>query len=113
MPPLRRELEFVRDLPAEAGTLLFGSKCTVLCSFYYETVRIIPEMKMKEFAPSLPAKNDPARARRAVHRVGGRHQGRPDAGLELRLLRAVHRIRAPRQRRDPFAPLDRVGTPKR
>jgi predicted dehydrogenase len=59
MPPLPKELEFGRDLPSEAGTLLFGSKATVLCSFYYETVRIIPEAKMKELSPSLPAKKIP------------------------------------------------------
>ena len=59
MPPLPRELEFGRDLPAEAGTLLFGSKATVLCSFYYETVRIIPETKMQEMASRLPAKTIP------------------------------------------------------
>jgi predicted dehydrogenase len=59
IPPLPRELEFGRDLNPEAGTLLFGSKATVLCSFYYETVRIIPEVKMREIAPSLPAKTIP------------------------------------------------------
>lgn len=59
LPPLPKELEFGRDLPSEAGTLLFGSKATVLCSFYYETVRIIPEAKMREMAPSLPAKMIP------------------------------------------------------
>ncbi len=59
LPPLPKELEFGRDLPSEAGTLLFGSKATVLCSFYYETVRIIPEAKMREMAPSLPAKTIP------------------------------------------------------
>jgi predicted dehydrogenase len=59
MPPLPKELEFGRDLPAEAGTLLFGSKATVLCSFYYETVRIIPEAKMQELASRLPAKTIP------------------------------------------------------
>ncbi|MBI5693635.1 MAG: Gfo/Idh/MocA family oxidoreductase [Verrucomicrobia bacterium] len=59
MPPLPKELEFGRDLDREAGTLLFGSKATVLCSFYYDTVRIIPEAKMKEMTPSLPAKTIP------------------------------------------------------
>ncbi len=59
IPPLPRELEFGRDLNPEAGTLLFGSKATVLCSFYYETVRIIPEVKMREIAPTLPAKTIP------------------------------------------------------
>jgi hypothetical protein len=59
MPPRPKELEFGRDLPAEAGTLLFGSKATALCSFYYDTVRIIPEVKMKELAPTLPPKTIP------------------------------------------------------
>ncbi|MSU23187.1 MAG: Gfo/Idh/MocA family oxidoreductase [Opitutus sp.] len=59
MPPLPVDLEIGRDLPSEAGTLLFGSKATVLCSFYYETVRIIPEAKMREVAPHLPAKTIP------------------------------------------------------
>lgn len=59
MPPLPKELEFGRDLNPEAGTLLFGSKATVLCSFYYETVRIIPEVKMREMASGLPAKTIP------------------------------------------------------
>jgi predicted dehydrogenase len=59
MPPLPTSLELGRDLPSEAGTLLFGSKATVLCSFYYDSVRIIPEAKMREMAPSLPAKTIP------------------------------------------------------
>ncbi|MBI5769171.1 MAG: Gfo/Idh/MocA family oxidoreductase [Verrucomicrobia bacterium] len=59
MPPFPVDLELDRSLPDEAGTLLFGSKCTVLCSFYYETVRIIPEAKMRQMAPSLPAKTIP------------------------------------------------------
>jgi predicted dehydrogenase len=59
IPPLPPQLELGRDLPAEAGTLLFGSKATVLCSFYYETVRIIPEAKMQEMASSLPPKTIP------------------------------------------------------
>ena len=59
IPPLPKELELGRDLPSEAGTLLFGSKATALCSFYYETVRIIPEARMKELATSLPEKSIP------------------------------------------------------
>ncbi|HRE06964.1 MAG TPA: hypothetical protein PKX00_15230, partial [Opitutaceae bacterium] len=59
IPPLPVELELGRDLPSEAGTLLFGSKATVLCSFYYDSVRIIPEVKMREAAPTLPAKTLP------------------------------------------------------
>ena len=59
VPALPKELEFGRNLDPEAGTLLFGSKATVLCSFYYDTVRIIPEVKMQEMASSLPAKTIP------------------------------------------------------
>lgn len=59
MPPLPQDLELGRDLPDEAGTLLFGSKATVLCSFYYDSVRIIPETKMQAMAPSLPPKTIP------------------------------------------------------
>jgi predicted dehydrogenase len=59
MPPLPQDLELGRDLPDEAGTLLFGSKATVLCSFYYDSVRIIPEAKMQAMAPSLPPKTIP------------------------------------------------------
>jgi predicted dehydrogenase len=59
MPPLPPQLELGRNLPEEAGTLLFGSKATVLCSFYYETVRIIPEIQMQEMASSLPEKSIP------------------------------------------------------
>lgn len=59
IPPLPADLELGRDLPSEAGTLLFGSKATVLCSFYYDSVRIIPEAKMKEMSSSFPAKTIP------------------------------------------------------
>lgn len=59
VPALPEHLELGRDLPAEAGTLLFGSKATALCSFYYDTVRIIPEARMKEMASSLPPKTIP------------------------------------------------------
>lgn len=59
MPPLPPDLELGSSLNPEAGTLVFGSKATVLCSFYYESVRIIPEVKRRELAPSLPAKTIP------------------------------------------------------
>jgi hypothetical protein len=59
LPTFPKELDLGRELNEEAGTLIFGSKATVLCSFYYETVRIIPEAKMREMAPSLPAKTIP------------------------------------------------------
>ncbi len=41
------------------GTLLVGSKATVLAPTYYESVRIVPETKMKELIPTLPAKTIP------------------------------------------------------
>jgi predicted dehydrogenase len=59
IPPFPKDLELGRELPTEAGTLVFGSKAVALCSFYYETVRIIPETKMREMASSLPPKTIP------------------------------------------------------
>jgi predicted dehydrogenase len=43
----------------ENGTLLVGSKNTVLAPTYYETVRIVPEEKMRAAIPSLPSKTIP------------------------------------------------------
>lgn len=59
LPVLPPDLEMGRDLNPEAGTLLFGSKATVLCSFYYDSVRIIPEAKMRERSSSLPPRTIP------------------------------------------------------
>jgi len=59
LPPAPPELEAARALNLEAGTLLYGSKATVLCSFYYESVRIIPEARMRELNPSLPPRSLP------------------------------------------------------
>lgn len=58
-PPIPPELEMGQQLNDEAGTLVFGSRATVLCSFYYESVRIIPEAKRQEMAPGLPPKSIP------------------------------------------------------
>jgi predicted dehydrogenase len=63
MPATPPELEETRKL-GEDGTLIVGSKATVLCDTYYDSIRIIPEAKMKEIAPSLPPKKYP-------HVVGG------------------------------------------
>ena len=41
------------------GTLIVGSKATVLAPTYYESVRIIPEARMQEALPTLPAKTIP------------------------------------------------------
>jgi predicted dehydrogenase len=59
MPVLPDALEPTRKVSSEAGTLIFGSKATVLADFYYRSVRIIPETKMQELAPRLPPKTIP------------------------------------------------------
>lgn len=41
------------------GTLVVGSKATVIASIYYESIRIIPETRMRELIPTLPAKTIP------------------------------------------------------
>ena len=41
------------------GTLIVGSKNTVLAPTYYESIRIVPEARMKETQPGLPAKTIP------------------------------------------------------
>jgi len=41
MPPVPADLEESRKLQ-ENGTLLIGSKATVMCDTYYDSVRIIP-----------------------------------------------------------------------
>ena len=54
MKPLLPEgMEPDRQLPAN-GTLVIGSKATVLADTYYASVRIVPENLMRELAPSLP-----------------------------------------------------------
>ncbi|HTU01323.1 MAG TPA: Gfo/Idh/MocA family oxidoreductase [Candidatus Sulfotelmatobacter sp.] len=58
MPPLPSELEEPRRLQ-DNGTLLVGSKATVLADMLYGSIRIIPEAKMKEQAASLPPKTIP------------------------------------------------------
>lgn len=55
-PPM--ELEPGRLLP-DNGTLIVGNKATALASTYYESVRIIPEAKMRDMAPTLPPKTLP------------------------------------------------------
>lgn len=42
-----------------SGTFIVGSKATVFATDYYESVRIIPETKMREMAPGLPGKTLP------------------------------------------------------
>jgi predicted dehydrogenase len=56
IPPA--DFELGRELP-ESGTLLIGSKANVVADTYYGSVRIVPESKMKEMAPTLPGKTIP------------------------------------------------------
>lgn len=57
-PLLPPEFEETRKLQNN-GTLIVGSKATVFADTYYASARIIPETKMRELAPSLPAKTIP------------------------------------------------------
>ena len=57
-PMLPADLEPSRQLP-DNGSLIVGSKATVLTSCYYENVRIIPEARMQALAPTLPPKTLP------------------------------------------------------
>lgn len=52
-PVLPSFMEPDRALPAN-GTLLIGSKASVLADTYYASVRIVPEPLMRELASSLP-----------------------------------------------------------
>ncbi len=57
-PTLPDALEPGRLL-APNGSLIIGTKATVLADTYYDKVTIIPDAKMAELAPSLPGKTIP------------------------------------------------------
>jgi predicted dehydrogenase len=57
-PPLPDDWEEGRRLPSN-GTLLVGSRATVLTDTYNSSVRIVPETRMQELAPSLPPRTLP------------------------------------------------------
>jgi len=57
-PLLPADFELNRKLQAN-GTFIVGSKATVFADTYYASARIIPEVKMKELAPTLPPKTLP------------------------------------------------------
>ena len=63
-PPRPADLEDGRQMPAEGGFLLKGSKATLMAGVYGNSPRIIPEAKMKEI--KLPPKTLP--------RVHGTHE---------------------------------------
>jgi hypothetical protein len=54
-PPRPEELEDGRKMPAGGGSLIKGSKGTIMAGVYGESPRIIPEAKMKEL--TIPPKN--------------------------------------------------------
>ncbi len=58
MPLLPDDLEAARQLQPN-GTYIVGSKATVIADTYYGSVRIIPEVKMQQLAPTLPPKTLP------------------------------------------------------
>lgn len=60
LTPLRpADFEIGRQFPEEGGTFIVGSKATVLANHTYSSVRIIPEVKMRESVGSLPTKTLP------------------------------------------------------
>jgi predicted dehydrogenase len=63
-PPRPDDLEDGRQWPAEGGSLLKGTKGTIMAGVYGEGARIIPEKKMREL--NLPPKTIP--------RVKGTHE---------------------------------------
>jgi hypothetical protein len=54
--PRPPELEAERKFP-EGGTIIRGSKATVLMGTHAGTPRVIPELKMREMAATLPKVN--------------------------------------------------------
>jgi hypothetical protein len=63
-PSLPPDFEAGRRLPRN-GSLILGSKATVLSGAWYETVQIVPDARMIELAPSLP--------QRSIPRIEGGH----------------------------------------
>lgn len=58
MPLLPPDLEATRQLEPN-GTLIVGNKATVFADTYYASARIIPEVKRRALAPTLPDKTLP------------------------------------------------------
>lgn len=58
MPPLPLDIEATRAMP-DNGTLIVGSKATVLAHPNYLSVRVVPEARMQALLPSLPPKTLP------------------------------------------------------
>ena len=63
-PPRPEELEDGRQVPAEGGAILIGTKGKIMCGVYGDGPRLIPEARMKE--AKLPEKTLP--------RVGTSHE---------------------------------------
>lgn len=58
MPQLPDNWEAGRALPPNSS-LIIGSKASAITDLYYTSVRIVPETRMKELAPTLPPKTLP------------------------------------------------------
>ena len=59
-PPLPKDLEAGREIKSSCGCYMVGDKATLLdSSDYGNAPRIIPEAKMQELRPTLPAKTIP------------------------------------------------------
>ena len=78
-PVLPDAWEAGRKLP-ENGTLLVGSRATVLADTYYGSVRIVPETRMQELATSLPPKTLPRCTVGHYKEWGAACNGGPAAG---------------------------------
>ncbi len=57
-PPFPVDFEVGREFPTN-GAFIIGSKATVMAGSHYQTVRIVPEKKMRELTASLPGKTIP------------------------------------------------------
>ncbi len=58
LPPRPKELEEGRELQ-DGGQLYYGDKAVIMTGSYANGCRMIPEAKMKEFAPNRPPKSIP------------------------------------------------------
>jgi hypothetical protein len=82
----------------------------VLCSFYHDTVRIIPEAKMRELASSLPATTIPRVKDGPLVEWAHACKGGPKAGSNFEYSGPfTEAVLLSNQCRDWFAAPDRVG----
>src|SRR5690606_18392417 len=59
-PTLPPEFEPGRELPRDgSGSFVIGSEASVLTTTYNSSIRVFPETRMRELAPTLPPKTLP------------------------------------------------------